>query len=346
MKDQVGFAIVGTGSIADFHARAMAELSGARLHAVHSRDPGRSAEFAARHSATADVSLAALLRRPEVDVVCITTPSGAHEEVVLPALAAGKHVLCEKPLEISTSRIDRMLAEAKSRGRFLGVVLPARFGDGACAVKAAVEQGRFGRLTLCSAYVKWWRTDDYYRSGKWRGTWALDGGGALMNQGIHAVDLLIWLAGIPDDVKAFAGTLAHAGIEVEDTLAASLHFAHGALGSIECATSCSPGSSRRIEICGTRGSATLEEDKITRWEFDAPRPEDAALLKQNAGATGGSGAADPRALGIVGHKRVIADMIDAVQNTRPPAVTGEEGRKSVALIEQIYASALGKSPGR
>ena len=342
MKGQIGFAIAGTGSIADFHARALAELSAGKLHAVFSRDARKAGEFAAKHGVTADVSLADLLRRPDVDVVCVTTPSGAHEEIVLPAFAAGKHVLCEKPLEISTARVDRMIAAARSRGRLLGVVLPARFGDGARAVKAAVDQGRFGRLTLCSAYVKWWRTDEYYRAGKWRGTWALDGGGALMNQGIHAVDLLIWLAGIPQEVKALAGTLAHAGIEVEDTLTASLRFEHGALGSIECATSCSPGSARRIEICGTRGSATLEEDRITRWEFDAPHPDDVELRKKNAETTGGSGASDPRAIGIAGHKRVIADMIEAVQENRSPAVAGEEGRKSVALIEKIYASAFGK----
>lgn len=339
---RIGFAIVGTGSVADFHARAIALVEGAELQAVCSRDFGKASEFAARHGTMADATLPALLARPEVDVVCVTTPSGAHEEVALAALAAGKHVLCEKPLEISTARIDRMLAEAKARGRWLGVVLPARFGDGARALKAAVAQGRFGQLTLCSAYVKWWRSDDYYRSGKWRGTWALDGGGALMNQGIHAVDLLLWLAGMPDQVKAFAGTLAHPAIEVEDTLAASLRFAGGALGCIECATSCAPGARRRIELCGSRGSATLEEDRIVRWEFDEMNQEDSSLLSGAAENAGGSGAADPRAIGVEGHRRVMADMTAAVRDGRPPLVSGEEGRKAVALIEFIYASALGR----
>ena len=338
----IGFAIVGTGSIADFHARAIARIENAELRGAFSRDAGKTGEFAERHDTDADASLAALLSRPEVDVVCVTTPSGAHEEIVLPALAAGKHVLCEKPLEISTARVDRMVAEAKKRDRWLGVVLPARFGDGARVLKNAVTEGRFGRLTLSSAYVKWWRSDEYYRSGKWRGTWALDGGGALMNQGIHAVDLLLWLAGIPEEVKAFASTLAHPAIEVEDTLTASLRFKDGSLGTIECATSCSPGSPRRIEICGTRGSATLEEDRIVRWQFDETRPEDAAILARGATGGGGSGAADPKAIGIEGHCRVISDMVAAVRENRPPAVTGEEGRKSVALIEAIYVSALGR----
>ena len=338
----VGFAIVGTGSVAEFHAQAVGLVGVARLRAVCSHDFGKAEKFAARHGTVAEATLPALLARPEVDVICVATPSGAHEEVVLPALAAGKHVLCEKPLEISTVRIDRMIAAANAHGRWLGVVLPARFGDGARALKAAVVQGRFGRLTLCSAYVKWWRGDDYYRSGKWRGTWALDGGGALMNQGIHAVDLLQWLAGMPDQVKAFAGTLAHPSIEVEDTLAASLRFPHGALGCIECATSCAPGARRRIELCGTRGSAVLEEDRITRWEFDEVGRGDGAFLAGGAEKVAGSGAADPRAIGAEGHRRVIADMAEAVRDGRPPQVSGAEGRTAVALIEAIYASALGR----
>ena len=334
----MGFGIVGTGSIADFHAQAIAQVPGARLCAVSSRDPVKAQAFAKKHGTVAEPSSAALLQRPDIGVVCVTTPSGAHEEITVAALAAGKHVLCEKPLEITTAGVDRMIAAAQLHGRWLGAVLPARFGDGARALKNAVKQGRFGRLTLCSAYVKWWRTDDYYRSGKWRGTWALDGGGALMNQGIHAVDLLQWLAGMPVDVAAFAATLGHA-IEVEDTLTVALRFEHGALGTIECATSCLPGSPRRIELCGTRGSALLEDDRIVRWNFDEAREGDQTLLSGMGVGAAQSGASDPRAIGVEGHRRVIADMAEAVGQGRPPAVDGCEGRKAVALIEKIYASA-------
>ena len=334
----IGFGLVGTGSIADFHAWAIAQVDRANLRAVCSRDAAKAEAFAARHGTKAEPSLAALLARPDVAVICVTTPSGAHEEIALAALGAGKHVLCEKPLEISTARIDRMIAAAKENGRWLGAVLPARFGDGARALKLAVDQGRFGRLTLCSAYVKWWRSEEYYRSGRWRGTWALDGGGALMNQGVHAVDLLQWLAGMPVEVAAFAATLGHQ-IEVEDTLVASLRFEHGALGIIECATSSAPGAPRRIELCGTRGTAALEDDRLVRWAFDQAQPGDEALLAGRDGIPANSGAADPRAIGVEGHRRVMADMVEAIAQNRPPLVAGEEGRRAVALIETIYAAA-------
>lgn len=334
----LGFGLVGTGSIADFHAQAIALCDGLSLRAVASRDFAKAQAFAARHQTVADSSVAALLARPDVAIVCVTTPSGNHEEMAAAALRAGKHVLCEKPLEITTERVDRMNELARQQGRWLASVLPARGGDGALALKRAVEQGRFGRLTLCSAYVKWWRSEEYYRSGKWRGTWELDGGGALMNQGIHAVDLLQWLAGMPVGVAAMAATLGHK-IEVEDTLVASLQFGSGALGTIECATSCAPGSPRRIELCGTRGSAALEDDRIVRWSFDESQPGDDALMTAQGAKPGHSGAADPRAIGVEGHRRVIADMAAAVRENRAPAVTGDEGRKAVALIEAIYRSA-------
>lgn len=335
----IGFGLVGTGSIADFHARAIALVPGARLNAVSSRDPAGARRFAEKHHTVAEENLGALLARPDVDVVVVTTPSGRHAEIALAALAAGKHVLCEKPLEISTGKVDAILAAAEAAHRWVGVVLPARLGDGARVVEAAVRDGRLGRLTLGSAYVKWWRTDDYYRANRWRGTWAVDGGGALMNQGIHAVDLLLWLAGMPAEVSAFFATLAHEQIEVEDTLTALLRFPHGALGVIECATSCAPGSSRRIELCGSRGSITLEDDAIVRWEFDEARPGDEAIRAGTQGSAIGGGSADPRAIGIEGHRRVIADMTLAVKEGRAPAVPGREGRRSVALIEAIYASA-------
>jgi UDP-N-acetyl-2-amino-2-deoxyglucuronate dehydrogenase len=334
----IGFGIVGTGVIADFHARAMGQVKGAQLRAVASRDPSQARAFASRHGTDAESDLTSLLARSDIDVVCVTTPSGLHEGIAVAALNAGKHVLCEKPLEVSTAGIDRMIAAAKLNARWLGAVLPARFGDGARAMKEAVEQERFGRLTLCSAQVKWWRNEEYYRSGRWRGTWSLDGGGALMNQGIHAVDLLQWLVGMPVAVSAFAATLKHQ-IEVEDTLSAILRFGHGGLGSIECATTCAPGAPRRIELCGTEGSAVLEEDNIVRWAFKDSRPGDAELSDAGRLSRGSSGAEDPRAIGLVGHTRVIADMVDAVRGNRPPLIDGVEGRKAVALIEAVYASA-------
>src|SRR6185436_8693232 len=177
MSNPVRFALIGTGNIAGFHADAIKQVPAARLVAAFSR--GNPEAFAEKHGCAAVRSLDELLARPDVDAVCITTPSGSHGDPAIAALRAGKHVLCEKPLEITPQRIDAILAAAKESGSLLAAVFQSRFGEGARTVKKAVEAGRFGRLTLCSAYIKWWRTQQYYDSGAWRGTWEMDGGGAL-----------------------------------------------------------------------------------------------------------------------------------------------------------------------
>src|ERR1700722_16870980 len=206
----IGFAIVGTGTIAAFHARAIAGTPGAVLRAVHNRNGGKGREFAAEFGCDSVDQIDELLKRPDIDAVCVTVPSGAHGEVTIRALEAGKHVLCEKPLEITTERIDLMTAAAKRSGRILAAVFQNRLGVGAQRLKKAIEERRFGRLALCSAYVKWWRDPSYYRDSTWKGTRALDGGGALMNQAIHAIDLLQFLAGMPVMLGARVGTLVHA----------------------------------------------------------------------------------------------------------------------------------------
>ncbi|HWA87691.1 MAG TPA: Gfo/Idh/MocA family oxidoreductase, partial [Opitutus sp.] len=276
------------------------------------------------------------LARRDVDVVCVATPSGRHRDIALPALRAGKHVLCEKPLEITTGRVDEVIAAAERAGRILAGVFQQRFGFGAQRLKQAVESGRFGKLALGSAYVKWWRDRDYYGGSGWKGTAALDGGGALMNQGIHAVDLLQWLAGMPTSVVAQTRTRVHA-IETEDTAVALLDFAGGALGVIEAGTSCYPGSSLRIELTGERGTAVLENGSIIDWRFADERPEDAEVRAPRAAETG-SGAADPKAIGTEGHRRVVADLVDAIREGRAPSVPGREARNAVAIIEAVYRS--------
>ncbi|HEY2343024.1 MAG TPA: Gfo/Idh/MocA family oxidoreductase, partial [Chthoniobacteraceae bacterium] len=220
----------------------------------------------------------------------------------------------------------------------LAGVFQNRLGRGAQALKAAIDSGRFGQLTLCSAYIKWWRDQSYYSSSPWKGTWKLDGGGALMNQGIHAVDMLQWLAGQPEQVTAFYGTLAHK-MEAEDTLVAALKFPGGGLGVIEAATSAWPGSDLRIEITGEKGYATLTQDRISRWEFAEPLPEDEQIRSSSdAGAIGG-GAADPSAISTEGHRRLIEDLVGALRDKRPPMIPGADARKSVALALAIYESA-------
>lgn len=340
MNQKLGFAIVGVGTIADFHAKAIAQVIDANLVAVYSRSSEKTSAFALKHGAQASEKLETLLQRKDVDVVCVTTPSGAHAEVVIAALNAGKHVLCEKPLEIKLERIDAMLDAARRNGKRLAAVFQSRFGRGAQTLKKAIDAGRFGQLTLCDAYIKWWRTQAYYDDGAWRGTWDLDGGGALMNQGIHAVDLLQYLVGMPSEVSAYTSRLAHQKIEVEDTAVAALKFPCGALGVIEAATSAWPGFLKRIEISGEHGSAILEDDRLVFWKFSKEEPEDEKIRAagQEISSVGG-GASDPKAISVEGHRAQIQDLVGAIRENRPQAISGEEARKSVALILAIYQAA-------
>jgi len=333
----VGFAIVGTGHIARVHAAAIAAVSGAKLRAVFSRNAATANAIGRDIGVETADSLEAILCRPDVDVVCITTPSGTHQEFAVRSLAAGKHVLCEKPLEISTARIDAMIAAAERVNRILAVVFQMRFGSGAQALKRAMDSRRFGRLALCSAYLKWWRDESYYSSSKWKGTLELDGGGALMNQGIHAVDLLQWLVGLPTQVSAQVRTRTHS-IEAEDTVSAVLEYADGAIGVVEAATSCFKGMPLRIEIAGDRGFAVLENDRITQWNFADSQPDDASIRDPDASVFVG-GSSNPAAIGIEGHRLIIADLKHAILSGRPPAVSGRDARNAVALIEAIYRSA-------
>jgi predicted dehydrogenase len=230
-----------------------------------------------------------------------------------------------------------MSAAAKKAGRILAGVFQSRLGAGAQHLKGALREGRFGRLSLCSAYVKWWRKPEYYSGSSWKGTRGLDGGGALMNQAIHAVDLLQWLVGMPTKVGAQVRTLVHK-IEMEDTAVAWLEFPTGALGVIEAATSSYPGLRLRIEISGERGTAILEDDRILKWEFAEPKPGDEMIGIGGTSAIGG-GASDPKAIGIEGHRLLVADLADAIRTGRPPLIDSREARNAVAIIEAIYLSA-------
>jgi predicted dehydrogenase len=336
MSSPVGFAILGTGLISEFHATAIGQVPGAKLQAVFSRRPEAAQAFAAKHGCRAVATLKEIAGDPSVRAVCVTTPSGTHAEVAVPLLEAGKAVLCEKPLEITPEGVERMVSAAQRGRALLAGVFQMRLGRGAQLLKAAIDAGRFGRLTLCSAYIKWWREQSYYDSSTWKGTWKLDGGGALMNQGIHAVDLLQWLAGMPEEVCAFNGTLAHSGMEAEDTIVAALKFPHGALGVIEAATSAYPGSDVRLEIIGDRGTAVLVTDRIVRWEFAEPRLEDREVLANTATGVIGGGTSSPGAITAEGHRQLIADLVDALREGRAPMIPGSEARKAVALVLAIY----------
>jgi UDP-N-acetyl-2-amino-2-deoxyglucuronate dehydrogenase len=339
----LGFGIVGVGMISDYHAKAIAEVRGAKLFGVSSRNPENARALAQTYGAPFSTgNLEELLARPEIDVICITTPSGAHLEPALAAIRAGKHLVVEKPIEITTERADAMLQAADAAGIKISPIFQARFGEGAQKVRAAVEAGRFGRIVLASAYVKWHRSAQYYSG--WKGSLKIDGGGAVINQAIHAIDLLQWFAGMPSEVFSWSTRRVHTSIEAEDTAVAALKFPSGALGSIEASTALWPGWSRRIELCGEFGSIALEDDHLARWEFRTAQPEDEAIRNTKVDPTMRSGAGAPGAISHDGHRRQIQDLVDAINENRPPRINGHEARKAVALIRSIYASAASGAP--
>jgi predicted dehydrogenase len=260
-----------------------------------------------------------------------------------PAVAAAKafkHVIVEKPLEITLRRCDKIIEACRAAKVTLSTIFPSRFHDSVVQIKKAVEAGRFGRLTVGDAYVKWYRTQQYYDSGKWRGTWELDGGGALMNQAVHSVDLLLWLMGPVAEVTAHAATLAHERIAVEDTVVATLRFESGALGVIEATTAAYPGYLKRIEIHGSAGSAVMEEEDIIKWDFAKERKQDAAIRQAAAARkSGGGGASDPAAIGHHGHALQFAEVLTAIRRGAAPLVDGPQGRQAVETILAIYKAA-------
>lgn len=335
-----GFGIVGCGMIAGFHAKAIADIRGAKLVACYDSFPASADRLAATQGCRAYHKLEDMLADPEVDVVTIGTPSGAHMEPAVAAARAGKHVIVEKPLEITLKRCDQIIRECEKNKVKLSAIFPSRFHRSSIELKRAMEEGRFGRLTLGESYVKWYRSQAYYDSGAWRGTWELDGGGALMNQAIHSVDILTWLMGPVVEITAQAGLLAHERIAVEDTVVATLKFANGALGVIEATTAAYPGYLKRIEIHGSEGSAAMEEEDVVAWDFAKKGRGDAAIKKRMAEriSTAG-GASDPSAIGHHGHTEQFRDLLDAVIENRNPAVDGPEGRRSVEIILGIYKAA-------
>jgi predicted dehydrogenase len=341
----LGVGLVGCGMIARFHARALSEIPGTRLTALYNHNPAGAEkmqkEVLEQYKTHCDVvpDLDAMLKRKDVDIVIVLTPSGKHMEPAVAAANAGKHVVVEKPLEITLERCDRIIDACDKNKVKLCTIFPSRFGDANQELKKAVVAGRFGRLTLGETTCKWWREQSYYDQGGWRGTWALDGGGALMNQAVHNVDLLLWLMGDVTHIMGLTATLAHERIEVEDTAAACLRFKNGALGVIQATTSVWPGYPKTIAVHGDQGSAVIEQEDLLRWDFETAQPGDDGIrtrFAQKVGASGGS--SNPAAISHVGHARQLKDFVEAIDSNRPPAVDGREGRKAVQVILGIYAA--------
>lgn len=336
-----GVAIVGCGVIAPTHARALRALPNARLVAAVDVHEDRARAFTDQFGGEPFADLDRALARPDVDVVTICVPSGLHAEVGCRAAAAGKHVLVEKPIDVTLEAADRLIDAAARAGVTLGVVSQHRFDPGVRRLHELVASGRLGRLVLGDAIVKWYRSEAYYASAEWRGTRALDGGGALMNQGIHYVDLLRWIMGPVDRVLARCATATH-DLEVEDVAAAVLTFAGGALGVLEASTAVYPGMKERLEITGTDGTLVVEAGELRVEQLRDAGGDDPAYGRAVASPAvdaRASGAADPAAIGGSAHQAQIADLLEAIDEGRAPAVGGADARDALQLVLAVYASA-------
>lgn len=334
-EDKVRFGIIGCGMIADFHRVGIEKSPVAELYAVADNVPGRAEEFAKKHGVPhAFQDYNEMLQLGDLDAVCICTPSGLHAEAAIAAAKAKKHILCEKPLDVTLEKIDRMLEAVRENGVKLGAIFQSRVQPDAQRTKRAIEEGLLGRILQADLSTKWYRSQEYYDSGAWRGTFELDGGGCLMNQGVHGVDLFQWLVGPVTSVYGKVATVNHK-IEVEDSAYAIVELAGGGRGAIIGSTCAYPGFPTRIEIHGEKGSICLEDAKIVKWEIMGQEtPED---LKVGAGE-GVGGAGDPRAISSYGHETLVDDLAHAILEGREPIISGEDARKAVAIILAIYQS--------
>ena len=345
MAEKLRFGIIGCGVIGPTHAEAINSLPDAQLVAVADAVAEKAQKLAERYGARAYIDIGEMLARESLDVVTICTPSGMHGEHAIQVMRSGRHVIVEKPMEISRAAMDEMLRVQQETGVKLAVISQHRFDAAAQEVHVLMQENAFGRLVLGNALIPWWRSQGYYDSGAWRGTWQLDGGGVLMNQSIHSIDLLQWLMGPVRSVYAYTDTLAHR-METEDVAVAVLRFANGAPGTIAATTGAYPGVTTRIEIFGDQGSAIIENDELSYLHLARNDREavsdygtNTASKKQGAEKQESSAAQNPAALSIRGHALQIADMIRAIRENGTPLVDGYAGRRAVEMILAIYESA-------
>jgi UDP-N-acetyl-2-amino-2-deoxyglucuronate dehydrogenase len=329
----IHIGILGGGNISRTHARAANEIEGVKITAVYGQNIEKVNELAEAFGGSAYNDLETFFKHKPMDVVLVGSPSGLHSEHGIQAAHAGLHVLMEKPIAISTEQTDTLIAECEKAGVKLGVFFQDRVAPDIVKLKELVDAGKLGTPILTSAQVKWYRPPEYYKESRWRGIWALDGGGALMNQGVHTVDLLLWLMGDVRSLWAKAITALH-NIEVEDTVVAALEFAGGAIGTLEAATSAYPGFSRRLELTGSQGTIILENDRLAAVKLREPLPD---LIIQPPPL------ADERAVSATisdtrGHRTIIEDFLHAIATGGQPLCTGHEARRSVELIQAVYHS--------
>jgi UDP-N-acetyl-2-amino-2-deoxyglucuronate dehydrogenase len=353
-----GFGIVGAGVIGPTHAEAIDLVPGARLAAVTDVAPERAKALAEAYGCAAEPDLAALLSRADVDVVSVCVPSGLHAEVAVQAAAAGKHLVVEKPIDVTLAAADRLIAAASGNGVLATVISQHRFDTGLVELRGLLGSRALGSLVLGEASTKWYRTQGYYDSAAWRGTWDLDGG-SLMNQGVHYVDLLLWTMGPATEVTAICATQVHQ-VEVEDTALALVRFASGAVGTIVSSTAVYPGFDQRLEVTGTNGTVVIEDGKITRRVLAAEPPErrgphyaaepaepakppargnPATSQPAATPAAGRTAPVNPGGIDPASHAAQIAEFLTAIDSGRQPAVTAESARAALEVVCAVYESA-------
>ena len=335
--EKVRFGILGCGSVANYHAAAIAAVEDAELVCACSNTPEKAQRFCEANGITWMPTYEEMLAYPDVDAICICTPSGLHAEEAIAALRAGKHLVIEKPVSIVNEDADRILAAAEESGKVVSVISQVRFSNAVQEIRKAMVNGDFGTLVSAALTMRYYRGQEYYDSGAWRGTKALDGGGILMNQGIHGVDVLSYLMGPVTELMGYAKTRLR-NIEVEDTACAVLHFANGAIGTID-ATVCNPGGSpMRIEICGEKGSVVMEDELITRWGLERP------CGIPVGGVSNSSSAASPTGISTENHTRQFANIVAAIQGREELVVGVRDGRHALQIVCGVYESAGRRGP--
>jgi UDP-N-acetyl-2-amino-2-deoxyglucuronate dehydrogenase len=347
-----GFGVVGCGVIGARHAQVARALPNAHFVAATDIIAERSKQLAADYGGEAEADLDSLLAREDVDVVAICTPNGLHSEVGVRAARAGKHLVVEKPIDITLAAADRLIGAAEAAGVKMTVISQHRFDAGLVELHRMLEAEQLGRLVMGDSRIKWYRTEAYFAAAPWRGDWAVGGGGALISQGIHYADLLLWCMGPVREVMAMCTTSAH-DIEVEDVEVAALRFASGAIGSLEAATAVFPGFRERLEVSGTAGTVVVEDGRIVVRELLAEHGEvgpygsrvaEAGAAGGAGGASASSGASDPAAITNDAHGAQVADLLAAIDEDRQPAVTGADGRNVLELVLAVYESARRNAP--
>jgi UDP-N-acetyl-2-amino-2-deoxyglucuronate dehydrogenase len=330
----IHIGLIGGGNITDTHARAARAIPGVEIAAIYGTNPDKLAMLCREHGGRPYQDFEAFLAHRPMVLVAIGSPSGLHAAHGVAAAQRGLHVLTEKPIEINTTRADALIEATQRHGVKLGVIFQDRVKPGIRQLKDWISAGLIGKPLLADACVKWYRPPDYYSQSRWRGTLALDGGGALINQAIHTVDLLLWLLGDVVRVRSRTGTALHK-IEVEDTALAILEFSSGALGVLQATTAAYPGYPRRLELTGSEGTVILEHDRIVAANLRNPPPgfSEGAAPDENQSAT------SPVVSDFRGHQAIVEDFLQAIEHNTSPICDGRDGRRSIALVEAIYRAA-------